>query len=340
MDWNPEALDRDRAQCGEKKKIVPAFAQRDGGDAGIEQRDVTESRPRMIAGSEEEGRKKTANQTEHDHDLRVHAHREEEGRDRDERHERERNRQRDQVVERVRAKRVGVEDEDAGGAKALAGHAVIASRCEPTRCDQHAADDHADDDAHRRRDEVVVERVLHQKDDGEEENESADPGEELHSHESFPIDRGTHRARDRRRCGEEEEPRQARSESRRQRAKPEPAGGAAARGIGGGDDAAAGSVGTAVGNWHWRSSAQLRFERFDSAAQFLQRCLEAFDFSRVRNHQGERSEQHRQRDEDKTRENGIHLARGADRHSAKDRSGHREIPRAGRTAPRGGQRAL
>ena len=289
MDWNPEAFDCDRAQCGEKKEIVPAFAQRDGGDAGIEQRDVTESRPRMIAGSEEERRKKTAHQTEHDHDLRVHAHREEEGRDGDERHQRERNRKRDQAVESVRAKSVGVEDEDAGGTKALAGHAVIASGGEPAGCDQPAADDRADDNAHGRRDEVVVERVLHQKDDGEKKHESANPREELHSHESFPIDRGTHRARDRRRSGKRRRRRgrdiEDRGDGWRNRNRRRRRGNSRNR-----------WRRRCLGRfrWHsrgnWRGYAQLCFERFDSAAQLLQRCLEAFDFARVRNHQGERNE--------------------------------------------------
>ncbi len=44
----------------------------------------------------------------------------------------------------MRAENVGIENNHAGGAKALAGDAVIAPRGEPTGRDEDAADDRAD----------------------------------------------------------------------------------------------------------------------------------------------------------------------------------------------------
>ncbi len=69
-------------------EIIPAFAQDDGGDAGVEQRDVTEEAQRLIGMLVEQGRgEKTAEQSEDDDDLCVKPDGEEKGRDRDDAHQ-------------------------------------------------------------------------------------------------------------------------------------------------------------------------------------------------------------------------------------------------------------
>src|SRR4051812_1722600 len=114
----------------------------------------------------------------------------------------------------MRAEDVGVEDEHACGAKALAGDAVVLARSEPARRDERATDQRADDDAHGWRDQVVLEGILHEKDNTEEKDEAADPGEELHPKEAFPIDWRSSRTR---RWGGRSALRQRRNRNRKRR---------------------------------------------------------------------------------------------------------------------------
>src|SRR5438270_11393912 len=77
-------------------------------------------------------------------------------------------------------------------------------RGEPAGTDQSQPGDGADDDAHRGRDEVVLERILDQENDAEEERETAQPGDKFHAEECFPVDgrlRWFWCGRLRRRCG-------------------------------------------------------------------------------------------------------------------------------------------
>ena len=80
-------------------------------------------------------------------------------------------------LECMRPKNVGIEDEHAGCAKTLAGHAIVSVRGEPPGGDQAAPGERANDHLHRWRNEIVIEGILDQKDDAEEEDEPADPGE-------------------------------------------------------------------------------------------------------------------------------------------------------------------
>ena len=122
----PREFHQHRPNRGEKKQVIPAFAQHDRADADVEQRDVTEQSERMVlSGRKQNRRQKSAEQTEDDDNLRVEHDGEEKCRDRDARHERERRRERNQIVESFRGKDVGVENEDAGGAKALSRDAII-----------------------------------------------------------------------------------------------------------------------------------------------------------------------------------------------------------------------
>ena len=176
----PGEFDEDRAGRREQNEIIPALAQGDGGDADIEDGDVAEERGRIIdPGRKQDGREKSAEQTEDHDDLRVHADSEEKRRGRHDRHGSERGDECDQMIENVGRKNIPVENQDAGRAEALAGDAVAPGRRQPAGHDEGEPDDRADHHPHGRSDQVVLEGILHEKNDPEEKNEAADPGEKL-----------------------------------------------------------------------------------------------------------------------------------------------------------------
>ena len=77
----------------------------------------------------------------------------------------------------MRGKKIGVEDDDAGGAKTLGRDPVAAARQPPTRCDQSQAHGSADHDPPEWRDQVVLEGVFDHENDAEKKSEPAQPGE-------------------------------------------------------------------------------------------------------------------------------------------------------------------
>ena len=190
----PAELDEHRAGRREQDEIIPALAQSDGGDANIQDRDVAEERGRIIdPGRKQDGREKSAEQTEDHDDLGVHADGQEKRRGRHDRHGSKRGNERDQMVENVGRKNISVENQDAGRAEALAGDAVAPGRRKPAGHDEGEPDDRADHHPHCRSDEVVLEGILHEKNDPEEKNEAADPREKFDPKKCFPIDRGSRR---------------------------------------------------------------------------------------------------------------------------------------------------
>jgi hypothetical protein len=86
-------------------------------------------------------------------------------------------------------KKIGVKDDDAGGAKTLGRDSVAAARQPPTRGDQSQTLGSSDHDPSERRDQVVLEGVFDHENDPEKKSEPAQPGEQLHSHERLPIER-------------------------------------------------------------------------------------------------------------------------------------------------------
>ena len=176
----PAELDEHRAGRREQDEIIPALAKSDGGDANIQDRDVAEERGRIIdTGRKQDGREKSAEQTEDHDDLGVHADSQEKRRARHDRHGSKRGNERDQVVENVGRKNISVENQDAGRAEALAGDAVAPGRRKPAGHDEGEPDDRAYHHPHSRSDEVVLEGVLHEENDAEEKNEAADPREKF-----------------------------------------------------------------------------------------------------------------------------------------------------------------
>jgi hypothetical protein len=95
----------------------------------------------------------------------------------------------------MRRKKIGVEDDDASGAKTLGRGPVAPARQPPTRRDQNQANCSAKYDPPEWRDQVVLEGVFDHENDAQKKSEPAQPGEQFHSHERFPIERRRHRNR-------------------------------------------------------------------------------------------------------------------------------------------------
>ena len=70
-------------------------------------------------------------------------------------------------------KKIGVEDDDAGGAETLGRDPIAAARQPPTRCDQSQAHCSADHDPAERRDQVVLEGVFDHENDAEKKRQPA-----------------------------------------------------------------------------------------------------------------------------------------------------------------------
>src|SRR5262249_7471182 len=83
----------------------------------------------------------------------------------------------------------GVEHQDASGAECLRSDSVFFSFQKQTANDKTGADDEPDRNPQLRWNQVVFERVFHEKRDAQEKGESADPREELRAHELLPVDR-------------------------------------------------------------------------------------------------------------------------------------------------------
>ena len=81
-------------------------------------------------------------------------------------------------VKGMRGKEIGVENHDAGRAKALRGDAVAAARQPPAERDQARRDGRPDRNPPERRDEIVLEGIFHQENDAEKKRETAEPGEQ------------------------------------------------------------------------------------------------------------------------------------------------------------------
>ena len=193
---NPGELGQRGAGRREQDEIIPALAQSDGGDADIQDRDVAEERGRIIdTGRKQDGREKSAEQTEDHDDLGVHADSQEKRRARHDRHGSERGNERDQMVENVGRKNISVENQNAGRAETLPGDAVTPRRSQPAGHDEGESEDRADRHAHGRCDEIVLEGIFHEKHDPEEKNEAADPREKFDPQKCFPIDRRSGRTR-------------------------------------------------------------------------------------------------------------------------------------------------
>ena len=149
----------------------------------------------ILARREQNWRKKPTEQPKDYYHLRVECYCEKKRNDGNARHQRESRRERNQIVERVGGENTRVKDQNAGGAQTLSGHAIILPGRAPSGRDQSQANQGPDHNPHTRRDQIVLERILHEKNDAEEKDEATDPREKFHSHERFPINGRSNRQR-------------------------------------------------------------------------------------------------------------------------------------------------
>src|SRR5258707_8096484 len=82
-----------------------------------------------------------------------------------------------------------VEHKDAGRAERLRSDSVFFPFQKQTANNKTGANDEPDRNPQLWRDQIVLERILHEKSDAEEKREPADPGEQFRAHELLPIDR-------------------------------------------------------------------------------------------------------------------------------------------------------
>src|SRR5262249_541649 len=161
-------------------EVVPALAEGDGDEAGVEDGEVGEEAGWIIlAGGEEEWGEEAAEEAEDGDDLGIEADGEEKRGAGDARHEGEGGRGLREMVKEVSGEGDGVEGDDAGGAEGLGGDGELGAGEAQAADDQAEAACGADGDAHLRGDEIVLEGVFDEEGDAEEEGEAAEPGEEL-----------------------------------------------------------------------------------------------------------------------------------------------------------------
>ena len=92
------------------------------------------------------------------------------------------------MVKDVGGKDISVKDKNTRGAKAVARDAVVPVGSNPSGSNKTQSNQSSKDYPHRRGDEIVLKRVLHEKHNPKEQDESADPCEKLNTEKCFPID--------------------------------------------------------------------------------------------------------------------------------------------------------
>ena len=187
----PAQLHPGGAKRGERDEEMPAFRQGHGDQSGVEQRDVSEQADRVVhSRREQHGREESTQHAEDgdDHGVqsngdrescRCDQHHEQEGRQRSEERE---------VIHGATGKRDRVEHDHAGGAERVRRDGVLALLQQHAAHDQAEAGKETHRDAHFGRDEIALERILHEVTHRKEQREPSEPREELHAHELFPVD--------------------------------------------------------------------------------------------------------------------------------------------------------
>ena len=94
------------------------------------------------------------------------------------------------MVERPACESNRVENESSGRTKRLCRNHVLFPLQRQADDDQNQTHSETDRYAHFRLNEIMLERVFHEKRDAQEKRQSADPCEELRAHELLPVDRG------------------------------------------------------------------------------------------------------------------------------------------------------
>ncbi len=190
---HPADLSQHRAKRGGARKEAPAPAPCDREQAGIQQRDVTEQRERVVLHRRQQDRaEEAAEHAECRDDQCVQPDGDQERGHRDHAHQRERyaRSERRESIDRMSGKAHAVENQYAGGAQRLCEHSVFLLAVGPQTAPEQTD---TGDEAHRhtthRRDQVVLECVFDEENDTEENGESAKPCEHFHAEELLDGER-------------------------------------------------------------------------------------------------------------------------------------------------------
>ena len=93
------------------------------------------------------------------------------------------------MIIRSTRKRHRIKHKHARGAERLRGDGVFLALQQHTANEQGDADDEPDRHPQFRRDEIVLERILHEKSHPEKKRQPANPREKFRPHELLPINR-------------------------------------------------------------------------------------------------------------------------------------------------------
>src|SRR5205814_7303573 len=150
-----------------------------------------ESERIVLVRREQDGREKSARDPEHGDDDSVQPHGKQKRDCCDQRHQQKRwneTKEREVIVTST-CKGHGIEHQNAGRAEGLRSDSIFFPFQKQTANNKTGADDEPNSNPQLRRDQIVLERIFHEKCDAEEKREPADPGEQFRAHELLPIDR-------------------------------------------------------------------------------------------------------------------------------------------------------
>src|SRR5262249_565581 len=142
----------------------------------------------ILPAREEKRRREAPGQSEDGDHLRAMTPRERAAGRGHGRHEEERERRRDQAVEGARGPERGVERDRTRAGDRVARAAVPAPKNPVGSDDAPDADERAGHDAHDRRDEAVLDRVLEEEKPGEGERDAAEHGGPADTEPALPVD--------------------------------------------------------------------------------------------------------------------------------------------------------
>ena len=193
----PAHLEDGRAEGGEGGQEMPAPVEGDDQQAGVQHGDVAKQPEGVVlAGGQQHGRQKPAQQAENGHHQRLqpHGHQESREGDQDHQHKRRHRPEKFKVIYGAAGEGDGVENDHARGAQRVRQRRKVFARQPHPAGQQTQSGEEPRRHAQFGRHQIVVERIFDEERDSEEQRESPGPGKTFDPHELFPVELGRGRA--------------------------------------------------------------------------------------------------------------------------------------------------
>ena len=187
----PTHLHYERSQRAQRHENFPTRRHRHRDQTRVQYGQIAEQPERIILPRREQHRReKAAENSQYRHHLRAQSHRQKKSRRSDQRHQQEtqRRRERLEVVNRATPKRDRIQHHHARRAQRVRQHAIPLAIHHHATHDQANAHEETQRRPHRRRNQIVVERILDEVRNAEQRRQPAHPREQLHADELLPID--------------------------------------------------------------------------------------------------------------------------------------------------------